>query len=147
MKSISTVLSENKFFKNLGIGRRAIAQKFINKHTLGFEGALLDDNGDIVVTRFKDIILRNIIYYLTKENETFENIVIKFEGDEEIKIDIEYINFKYMGLDNFIDILNRLDGIVVGLDKIIVTAHEMFYTHAILEKNKRGVWKIKRLYK
>lgn len=146
MKSINDVLNENNFFKNLGIGRKSIVQKFIDKHKCGLEGVKVDDDGDIIVTKFKEIILRNIIYYLIKENETFENIVYRFEGDEELKIAIEFINFRYKGLDKFIDILNSLKGVIVGLDEIIVTK-EMFDTYAVLENHKRGGWKIKKLYK
>lgn len=143
MKSINDVLNENNFFKNLGIGRKAIAQKFIDKHKNGLAKVVLGDDGDIIVTKFKEIILRNIIYYSKTENETFENIVFRFEGDEELRIAIEYINYKYKDLDKFIDILNGLEGVIVGLDKIIVTK-EMFDTYAILENHKRGGWKIKK---
>lgn len=146
MKSINDVLNENNFFKNLGIGRKAIAQKFINKHQRALEGVEVGDDGDIIVTKFKEIILRNIIYYSIKENETFENIVYRFEGDEELKISIEFINFRYKGLDKFIDILNSLKGVIVGLDKIIVT-EDMFDTYGVLENHKRGGWKIKKMTK
>jgi hypothetical protein len=108
MKSINDVLNENNFFKNLGIGRKSIAQKFINKHQRGLEGVKLGDDGDIIVTKSKELILRNIIFYLRDENETFENIVFRFEGDEELRISIEFINFRYKGLDKFIDILNEI---------------------------------------
>jgi hypothetical protein len=146
MKSINDVLNENNFFKNLGIGRKSIAQKFINKHQRGLEGVKLGDDGDIIVTKSKELILRNIIFYLRDENETFENIVFRFEGDEELRISIEFINFRYKGLDKFIDILNSLKGVIVGLDKIIV-AKEIFYTYAVLENHKRDGWKIKKLSK
>jgi hypothetical protein len=142
------VLNENNFFKNLGIGRKSIAQKFINKHQRGLEGVKLGDDGDIIVTKFKELILRNIIFYLRDENETFENIVFRFEGDEELKVTIGYINYKYNSLDGLIDTLNDLKGIIVGLDEIIVTKG-LFETHAyaILENHKRGGWKIKKLSK
>jgi hypothetical protein len=148
MKSINDVLNENNFFKNLGIGRKAIAQKFIDKHERGLKGVVLDDNGDIIVTKFKDTILSNIVYYKKNENETFENIVFRFEGDEELKVTIGYINYKYNSLDGLIDTLNDLKGIIVGLDEIIVTKG-LFETHAyaILENHKRGGWKIKKLSK
>lgn len=148
MKSINDVLNENNFFKNLGIGRKSIAQKFIDKHKRGLTGVVLGDDGDIIVTKFKDTILSNIIYYLRKENETFENIVFRFEGNEELKVTIGYIKYKYEELDKFIDILNSLKGIIVGLDKIIVTKG-LFETHTytVLENHKRGGWKIKKLYK
>ena len=146
MKSINDVLNENNFFKNLGIGRKLIAQKFINKHQRGLEGVKLGDDGDIIVTKFKELILRNIIFYLRDENETFENIVFRFEGDEELKISIEFIDFRYKGLDKFIDILNSLKGVIIGLDKIIVVK-EIFDTYAVLENHKRGGWKIKKLHK
>lgn len=148
MKSVNDVLNKNNFFKNLGIGRKAIAQKFIDKHKHGLAGVTLGDDGDIIVTKFKDTILYNIIFYLREVNETIENIVFRFEGDEELKVTIGYINYKYMGLDKFIDILNSLKDVIVGLDKIIVTKG-LFETHtyAVLEKNKRGDWEIKKLYK
>lgn len=146
MKSINDVLNENNFFKNLGIGRKAIAQKFIDKHERGLKGVKLGDNGDIIVTKFKETILRNIIYYLRDEKESLENIVFRFDGDEELKISIYIIDFKYNGLDKFIDVLNSLSGIIVGLDKIIVTK-DIFDTYAVLENHKRGGWKIKKLSK
>ena len=135
----------NNFFKNFGIGKKAITQEYIKKYEHGLGGVVLGDNGDIIVTKFKDITLRNIIYYLIKENESFKNIVFKFEGKEELKISINTIDFRYEGLDKFIDILNSLNGIIVGLDKIIVTK-EMFYTYAVLENHKTDGWKITRLY-
>lgn len=146
MKSINDVLNENNFFKNLGIGRKAIAQKFIDKHKNGLAKVVLGDDGDIIVTKFKEIILRNIIYYSKTENETFENIVFRFEGDEELRIAIEYINYKYKDLDKFIDTLNSLKGVIVGLDEIKVTK-DMFDTYGVLENHKRGGWKIKKLHK
>lgn len=146
MKSINDVLNENNFFKNLGIGRKVIAQKFIDKHERGLKGVVLGDNGDIIVTKFKETILHNIMYYFRDEKETFENIVFRFEGDEELRVTIGYINLRYNGLDKFIDVLNSLDGIIVGLDEIIVTK-DIFDTYAVLENHKRGGWKIKKLYK
>lgn len=121
-------------------------KSFIDKHKNGLAKVVLGDDGDIIVTKFKEIILRNIIYYSKTENETFENIVFRFEGDEELRIAIEYINYKYKDLDKFIDTLNSLKGVIVGLDEIKVTK-DMFDTYGVLENHKRGGWKIKKLHK
>jgi ASC-1-like (ASCH) protein len=120
----------NNFFKNLGIGKQAIVNKWIKDNDpfdIRFKNIIYND--DLGVFRVVSCSLRvfqNMSYYF-RQGKLNDHIVYDFENFSEINVkvhDDSTNTLRDKSIDEIVEFLNNMDKHIVNLKRVYIKKKE-----------------------
>lgn len=120
----------NNFFKNLGIGKQAIVNKWIKDNDpfdVKFMSIIYnDDLGVFRVVSCSQSVFLNMSYYF-RQGKLNDHIVYDFENFSEIDVKVHEdstIALRDKSIDEIVDFLNNMDKHIVNLKRVYIQKND-----------------------
>lgn len=120
----------NNFFKNLGIGKQAIVNKWIKDNDpfdVRFMSIIYnDDLGVFRVVSCSQTVFLNMSYYFT-QGKLNDHIVYDFENFSEINVKVHEDStnaLRNKSVDEIVEILNKMDKHIVNLKRVHIQKND-----------------------
>lgn len=120
----------NNFFKNLGIGKQAIVNKWIKENDpfdVRFWSIIYnDDLGVFRVVSCSQSVFLNMSYYFT-QGKLNDHIVYDFENFSEINVKVHEDStnaLRNKSVDEIVEFLNNMDKHIVNLKRVYIQKND-----------------------